>query len=436
MKKGIIVLLIAVLAAGLAFADFTGSATIGYDFDLDYKNHGIFNEQKMSYKFKFEFDTAKGESKGEGDLYAEIAATADFVLEAKSTATGEVTPKATLKITKANIVIKDAVTINILGPKGAFNYAKSYYVKNAKGAAKYDFANNYEIKNNGFVASYEGFSLAFSYRHTEYTPAVDPVYGWVENELDPAIPPVWGVINTPSAADTSVRDNLYVGLETKSFEIADGLTAQAGANFKLDRKDDNSTKRAGATAKVAYKNEDAKLSASFAVDGEYKSGEVLPIDMLATATYDFITANVYFGTEDKFAEGKNVLSAGVKAAYDINESISVSGYCEVRDIIKKDQPDFLFGAEVDYTAEKFSAYAGLDASMKYSGADEAYKFARTLADTGTYVLPGFGLHAGISTTALINNCTVALDWSDSDFMKVGDEFYALGVIKLSATVSF
>ena len=48
MKKGIIVLLIAVLVAGFAFADgkagdvtFTGNAKISYDYDLDKKDTGF-----------------------------------------------------------------------------------------------------------------------------------------------------------------------------------------------------------------------------------------------------------------------------------------------------------------------------------------------------------------------------------------------------------
>ncbi|MBO4392996.1 MAG: hypothetical protein J5800_01520, partial [Spirochaetales bacterium] len=92
MKKGIIVLLIAVLVAGVAFAadaTFTGNAKIGYEVNLDGKNHGIFNSQGMEFSVKFEFATAEGGSTGEGKLYAEIAAEADFSMELKKKTDGD-----------------------------------------------------------------------------------------------------------------------------------------------------------------------------------------------------------------------------------------------------------------------------------------------------------------------------------------------------------
>ena len=51
MKKGIIVLLITVLAAGMAFAGLTGSAAINLGYDLDSKDYGFANDAKATYKF-------------------------------------------------------------------------------------------------------------------------------------------------------------------------------------------------------------------------------------------------------------------------------------------------------------------------------------------------------------------------------------------------
>ena len=56
MKKGIIVLLIAVLVAGFAFAGkLTGDATIKFDTDLKAKTWGFANTQSWKYTFSFEF---------------------------------------------------------------------------------------------------------------------------------------------------------------------------------------------------------------------------------------------------------------------------------------------------------------------------------------------------------------------------------------------
>ena len=62
MKKGIIVLLIAVLVAGFAFAGkLTGSAGLSFKVDLDNKTWGFSNDKAWKYTFNFEFDTTKVE---------------------------------------------------------------------------------------------------------------------------------------------------------------------------------------------------------------------------------------------------------------------------------------------------------------------------------------------------------------------------------------
>jgi hypothetical protein len=434
MKKGIIVLLIAVLAAGFAFASFSGSASIGFDFDLSSKENGLFNDQAMKYSFTFDLEHAVGESKGEGDLYAEISATADFIIKADAVkASGAVNPTVALKIKKANIVYKD-VTINILGPTGAYDYAKSYWT-NAKGQAIRDYANNYKPGAPGFVASYKDFSLAFAYRTDDVAEqTVDPVYG-----LDTTS----GAIKVTNAAAVKAgtvytrTTNLYAGLQTPAFELADGLTLQVAGNFKMTKVEDNDADlRAGGGAKIAYKNDDLKLNVTFAADAEYNN-EKLPVDLSLSAKYDFVTANVYFGTSDKFAEDTSTLGAKLSASYTFDEKITVGGYAETREVFLQEHPWLSFGANLGYDAEKFSAYAKAVVSMKYSTADEAYKFNGN-KDTNGAEYAGLGFACGVSTDAIISNCTLALDWTDSDFsVKTADDKLAqLGVIAVSATVEF
>jgi hypothetical protein len=51
MKKGIIVLLITVLAAGMVFADFSGDAYIQFNADLDNKDYGFANGNDFGFSF-------------------------------------------------------------------------------------------------------------------------------------------------------------------------------------------------------------------------------------------------------------------------------------------------------------------------------------------------------------------------------------------------
>ena len=134
MKKGIIVLLITVLAAGMAFAGVTGKAATQFTFNLDEgKGYGFgdANPQEMKYTFSFQIDAATvDKTEHQTDIWAEIGAEAKASIATKNAKEkGDLTAKIdTLKLTKANIHIND-ITIDVLGPQGFFDYASSFTTK-------------------------------------------------------------------------------------------------------------------------------------------------------------------------------------------------------------------------------------------------------------------------------------------------------------------
>ena len=77
MKKGIIVLLITVLAAGMAFAGFNGSASIGFGVDLHHKEYG-FIDQSTNVSVSLALEQAIGSAQGEGDIVASINGSVSF----------------------------------------------------------------------------------------------------------------------------------------------------------------------------------------------------------------------------------------------------------------------------------------------------------------------------------------------------------------------
>ena len=472
MKKGIIVLLIAVLVAGVAFAadaKFTGYATIGYEAYLDSKTHGIFNDPGMEFSVKFEFSTAEGGSTGEGKIYAEIAADADFSIELKKKTDGAaVTPTLSAEITKANIVAGD-LTINILGPEGAYDYA-AIYITNKLGKPIVDRANNYTIDDHGFVVTYKDFSVAFSYYHTQNeafagTPATeytsDPYYIFTEDYKDakyvdgydveilagdPALDDILLIADANGKAPSAEvnKDALYVGAQTPAFAVADGLTVQAGANFKLDANHltDVNTINVGGGAVVKFAPEDSKLSASFAADAAaVKTGDAdakIPVDIAASAKYDFVSADIYFGTKDKFDENQNTLAAKVSAKYGVTEQITVSGSAEAYWATLSDatKPILCFTAGLNYKADSLAAYVKGEVTLQ-NGADGYELKPWTYVDGKGGKYRGLGISAGVSSTAIIDNATVALDWAKADFAKKGeDKVQSLGEIKASVTVAF
>jgi len=422
MKKGIIVLLIAVLVAGFAFADgtagdvtFTGSATISYDVDLDYKDHGINNDKAMSYSFTFSFNSAAGSSKGEGKVYAEIEGSAKLELVADEVgATGNLTPKATLAISKANIIAGD-VTINILGPKGFYSFAEFYGSKDLDDEMidRDDTLAEVGLANHGLTVTYKDYEASFAFYHH------DEILGGLNN-------------------------NLYFGLKTPAYKLVDGLTLQAGGNFYFNSVGDTKAIITGGGFKAAYAPEGAKYSANLAFDAEaiLVDGEliILPIDISASAKYDFLTADVYFITLDRFdTDLINFLGARVKADKKVNDQLTVGGYAEVLLYIVAGETDpvLRFGANATYTAEKFTLTGSVSARIEK---DAEGTFALTdgeypPTDDGDFD-PGLGIEVEVSSKAVINNATVGLKWADSDFAKVGDEFESLGRISAYITVEF
>ncbi|MBR1583144.1 MAG: hypothetical protein IJ663_05305, partial [Spirochaetales bacterium] len=178
MKKGIIVLLIAVLISGFAFAgDFHGYADISFGVDLDEHTWGFANSTYGQYIFKFEFDSAKvsiGEDH-QTDIWAELEAEAsafinlappeddpyiNLIPPAANSYTADLQPQYTAKITKANIHVGDII-FGILNSGTAVDYAASYYDDDEDGDPDYDFLGGESQIAPGFTVTYDGWYGGF-----------------------------------------------------------------------------------------------------------------------------------------------------------------------------------------------------------------------------------------------------------------------------------
>ena len=426
MKKGIIVLLITVLAAGMAFAGLTGSAAINLGYKLDTKDYGFANDAKATYKFTFEFDTASAEvADHQTNVWAEVAAEASASISynkkdaANNTkeaiwtfdaSTGKVSV-GTVKIAikKANIHVND-FTFGILNAGGAYNYAADYHL-NDDGEP---LTNKVETKAAtvlevpGFTVSYDGYGAGFG-------------------------------LTGNSGAETY---KVLAHVQTKQFEFVEGLTAQAAAHAYVA----NDAKQFYFAAKTAYKAD--KLSAGAA--GEIKINDSkFDVEAAANASYDFVYANLYFYTlaAERDADVKARLDAKLGAGYTFGEDVevSVNGYVDAVDVIK-DAREITIGADasatvspvsvfgkasygiygkklalegkVTYNHEVFTAYAQLKAALAI-GADPALKSLKP--------------ELSVSTDKIVENATLALTWKGADFAKGVDK---KGAITASATIKF
>ena len=435
MKKGIIVLLITVLAAGMVFAGtLTGSAGISFGFDLDEKDWGFNNPGKSTFKFTFNLDTTDvAINTHDTDIWAEITAEAygDITYDSSKVYTEPVVDDAGIHvvpswpglydidfgITAANIHIGE-VTIGILGAGGKYDYAADYHV-DTYGDPINDVVISNVVAESGYKLTAPGFTVSYN--------------GWAGG---------FG-----AAGNTENKTYTVLGhAQTKEFTFAEGLTAQAAGLAYLS----DGGKVASASAKVAYAAD--KLSAGVAGDFQYAEKKFV-FEVAANAKYDFVTLNVYttagkLSIDAGLYEDDNVkLDAMLAAKYTFEGDVpvTVNGSVDATNVLVKGR-EIAIKADASATVEK-------KVTVK---AEATYKImAKTLAPTLTVTYThdmfkataklamGFAFGAeealtslkpelSVESTKLVENATLALTWKGSQFAGTKKN----GAITASATIKF
>ena len=183
MKKGIIVLLIAVLASSFAFASFSGSAGVIYNADFAGKSFDTTNAKSLDFTFTFASESI--EVAGDEDVHIEVAASAKFILgsfdntvkwnngmelfKAKDLADRGI--GTVVSLSTAKIVGKDWY-VSVLGTQAAYDYAKAAVLTVESKESKDDFGNvsDYEdqaasyvvnsVKSPGVTVGFKGFTAS------------------------------------------------------------------------------------------------------------------------------------------------------------------------------------------------------------------------------------------------------------------------------------
>ncbi|MBO4394400.1 MAG: hypothetical protein J5800_08660 [Spirochaetales bacterium] len=444
MKKVIIVLLITVLAAGMAFAGtFKGSAGIEFSVNFDDQEWGFKNTTVGKYTFKFEFDSTKV-SIGEDhktDVWAELAAEASAWVALSNAGlanNADFSAKYTAKITKANIHVGE-ITFGILNAGKAADFAASYYDDNGDGAPDYNVIKCVGTAP-GFTVSYKDWKGGFGAKGT-----------WNPDDSD---------LNTYQ---------IFAHVETPTFKFADeAVTVDAGAYaFAIDKNYVGALyTNFGGGFKAAYAAD--KLSVSLGTDLQYfKLGDEgkFGFEVAANATYDFVSLDVYLAPGAFFPgytdDDPLKLDACLSAAYtfDLNEDIAldVDGYVEVRDALIKDLTLFV-GSSQSTTIDAFTILLAEDATFVYlANPDEdlvtilditakvTYKHEKFTAyakltpgflfdkDDDTDTLYTLGFEAGISTDAIVEGAVLALTYKKADFSDFENN---KGVVTASCTINF
>ena len=446
MKKILSIALIAALTVCSVFAaTFTGSAALELGYDLDTKDYGFANNASTKLNFGFELGSGEGGQAGEKDLRAEIAGTFKVEFKAADYKASGAEVKATvseLKLTKANILYKDVLTVGILDAGSSADFASSYN-KISSGSDKGKTVSD-------LIAALKGV----------------PGFTVTANKL--GVTGGFGL--TGKADDTKVYNVLaYATLADK--ELAEGfkLSVGAGALLKGDAKTSNSTIQAN--LKAAYAKDE--LSASAALDFQtvlVKDQDAkIGFESSIAAAYDFVSFNAYLYSMDKFENFIADAKIAAEKTFDIEEGVSVTanGSFEANNIADKTRAagdkternggaqEFTIAAGASATVDAFTF--GLEASYgikaKVLSITPSVKYAHemfTASLSGTFetVIEKeksnvLSIKASITSDKVIDGATLALTYDKASYtgaymnlLKDQTKEQSLGKITASATVKF
>ena len=375
MKKGIIVLLIAVLVSGFAFAGFSGYAGLQLNADLDGKVYGFANKTSASFTFEFAADTK--EVTGE-KLYGELKATAKAIVDKLNggDADGKIIGIYSTfdeKNTKYGLglvididtakIVGDGWYVDILGVKSAYDYAKAAVATAYQDKNK----NAFDIQKKGGDDTLPQWKKSASSYKVAYKKAPGVAFGYAGFTAS-----VGFLKNADGTAFSAT-------IETPEFAFSDDavkVQAAAEASKKAGPKDVN----VGASAKATIAIQDIKVgvAADFGLEGIRTDAVKFNMDARVDFTYNFVAVNVYTFIGEKLAYGGDEYAAVVadanatlkyykdlyleaKAAFDLNAfELPLTVAIKAKNIIDKSDAGIDLGVSVDFAKDALTAGAGFD----------------------------------------------------------------------------
>ena len=472
MKKGIIVLLITVLAAGFVFAaepTLSGSVSTEFGYDFDGNHEFGFNKEgargSLKSEFTFRFDTisvTKG-SKGENLPYAEVEAKVSLEFNEykfsidKVGSDKEVKPDSTplkltytAQITKANIV-GEGWTIDLLKAVAGSDYAKAAIDLRKHTDNKYyalDFVYGYE-RADGITVNVDKYGKVA----VGLTGDKDKVNASIFAETAADLLKFDDFALQFAATFTTKNKNQMFGASAKAAYEADMLSAGIAtdlgyASEKFD---------ADVAAKVKYEQEEfgASFDAYYATKAEAKKKDELVAaetnylgaqavaDAKVVKTDVTVQAFDLLDDPDGGAKGKKTLNVIAHNNYVDGVDVKVSGLDlinDARDVSAEATitliEDFSIGVygkklinkqdlgvDVEYTGiENIGIVGGAeyvikDKELSFYGqvdytADLFTAYARAqFAKVIDVDGAHLGLSAGIESTKLVDNATLSLTWA-------------------------
>ena len=450
IKKGLLLLLVVVLIAGHAFADFSGNARIVFAVDLDTKEFGFNDLATCKYSFDVTYDTLPaGKDAHETDLWAEIGFKGSVdcsasVRIASNTPVwrydevgkqGEGGISASFKVTKADIHIHD-FTFGILNSGTGVDYAWSYYKEAILNLLpENDVVEGPEKLLPGFTVDYKGWRGGFG------------LVGSMQSNRWPFAVVAHGESKKYSfGADDAIYAQAGGYIWYYSDVRVGAPDKNAGGAFQTGYKSDRLTADLASDLRIVRKGGKNKFEYEVSFDSTYTINDRGSLELNVYAAPGILTSSV-----KKYADSyKNTVKLDsrllAKYKFDLNGTeIKTESYVDIRDSVinareielyteqsfkvmndklalKSSQSYNIFSSELEltakatYTHEKFETWASLK-SLKYSFQEKKFSDLQ--------------VEGGITSKALIENAEVGLTYKSADFAVT-----KLGTVELYATVSF
>lgn len=418
MKKVSTLLLTGILGTSMMFAGFSGTATLDYSVaDLDAKTFGMSNVEE--WEAEVELFSSTVESAGEGDMYAEVAATLTLTTSALDQDTTEedtLPGDDTVTLDDVRViadpsfdyarVVGDGWKVSILGPNGPVDYAADTIALDED-----DNAYNYSVAGNTAA----GVAVCLDDLGTVSLGLDDGDYTALENT------------------------DVYAAVELAEVELAEGMTAQVGASFMYD----NDVEFAG-SAKVSYAADD--MSVCVAADAGKDAANGLGLDVKASVDVAPVALDVYYATEntndDDFDEATADIAdvadmLNVKAVADLNDfDVPVSLTVKGLDLVNAQ--DLKASADVTVNEELalcVSGGYGLVSEAWDAGVSATYTVDAYTAEAavGYNSAKDLSASASVESTTLVDGATLTLAWADGDALQDGS---ALGSVTASCAIAF
>jgi len=480
MKKGIIVLLITVLVAGMAFAGFSGGAYINLGVDLHNKNYG-FIDQGTYVTVDLALEQALGSATGEGAIKASIDGSLSFEFS-NGAYSEELGVNGIPQFPYIQAVINSATisgenwSVSILGAGAPKDFAKSAI----------DSYLYYSYNDYGYYEYYTYLPYSYSFGYSKYNspiPGVEVSYNGYTAGL--GLSGSYG-----EGRDSNYKQpNFLAYVYTPEYEVADGLKVNLGVagfknvTFSKEKPSDKEAEQAnpastvGGSVKVAYASD--AFNASVASDMGYDLIEkAFNLDAAAKIAIAPISLDVYFKNnattykttkvtdetkskeEDKweyeyvtyYRAGKNLLSAKAVvdlASFNVPVKLTLTGkdLINAQNLSAKVEVSALEGLTISanggYAFKAVNKVDGTYSDSKEWSAGAGFEYeceqftaALSAALKGTTKVSKVTASASIESETVIPGAVVGLYWADTSDSTMNLLAKEYGQVYLACEIAF